>query len=90
MGWLLQLGFCFGDNAEKATDKSKEAIDKIRNNLDVTDDDARSLAKALNDVNKNIESTLENVRSANMGSNERLKANLENELQGLYKQKKRY
>ena len=79
---------CFGDNAEKATDKSKEAIDKIRNNLDVTDDDARSLAKALNDVNKNIESTLENVRSANIGSNERLKANLENELQGLYKQKK--
>ena len=49
----------FWDNAEKATDKSKEAIDKIRNNLDVTDDDARSLAKALNDVNKNIESTLE-------------------------------
>lgn len=88
LGVAATAWFVFGDNAEKASDKSKEAIDKIRNNLDVTDDDARSLAKALNDVNKNIESTLENVRSANMGSNERLKANLENELQGLYKQKK--
>ena len=90
LGLAATAWFVFGDNAEKAADKSKEAIDKIKNNLPVTDDDLQSLSKALQEVDVSISSTLDSVRAASLGSNEKLKNSLNRQLNELYTQKKEH
>lgn len=88
LGLAATAWFVFGDNAEKAADKSKEAIDKINKNLTVSDDELQILAKSLSVVESQIQSTMESARSASMSSNEKVKASIQNDLDKLVSQKK--
>jgi len=88
LGIAATAWFVFGDNAEKAADKSKEAIDKINKNLTVSDDELQILAKSLSVVESQIQSTMESSRSASLSSNERIKASIQSDLDKLIAQKK--
>jgi len=88
LGVAATAWFVFGDNAEKAADKSKEAIDKINKNLTVSDDELQILAKSLSVVESQIQSTMESSRSASLSSNERIKASIQSDLDKLIAQKK--
>lgn len=88
LGVAATAWFVFGDNAEKAADKSKEAIDKINKNLTVSDDELQILAKSLSVVESQIQSTMESSRSASLSSNERVKASIQADLDKLTAQKK--
>ncbi len=88
LGVAATAWFVFGDNAEKAADKSKEAIDKINKNQTVSDDELQILAKSLSVVESQIQSTMESLRSASLSSNERIKASIQSDLDKLIAQKK--
>ena len=88
LGVAATAWFVFGDNAEKAADKSKESIDKINKNLTVSDDELQILAKSLSVVESQIQSTMESSRSASLSSNERIKASIQSDLDKLIAQKK--
>jgi len=78
----------FGDKAEKAIDKAKTAIDKINKNESVDDSELQALSDKLITVQSQIDSTLDNIRSASLSSNENVKLSLQKELDNLRSEKK--
>ena len=88
LGMAATAWFVFGDNGEKAADKTKQAIDKIKNNLNITDDEAKALDDALKEVEQSIKSTIDSVRAASLSSDDKLYNALNKQLQELYNKKK--
>lgn len=88
IGLAAAAWLAFGDSAETAADKTKQAIYKIKNNLNITDDEAKALDDALKEVEQSIKSTIDSVRAASLSSDDKLYNALNKQLQELYNKKK--